>query len=165
MSDDIDRRAEPCPTCQGRSRETTDMVCMTCGRDYMPDDGSDVSAPGLGWKRLMGLWREQCKQTERERDEWEQRARDNGTRGQEDHERAARAEAEVETLQRDNRLLFALMRPDDPEHDDAVERILRERDEARAALARVDALADHFERHYGPSLGCEIRNAIAGSAS
>jgi hypothetical protein len=52
--------AEPCPTCQGRNRETTDMVCMTCGRDYMPDDGSDVSAPGLGWKRLMGLWREQA---------------------------------------------------------------------------------------------------------
>jgi hypothetical protein len=53
-----------CPTCQGRNRATTDMVCMTCGRDYMPDDGTDVSEPGLGWKRLMGLWREQSKQTE-----------------------------------------------------------------------------------------------------
>jgi hypothetical protein len=27
-----------CPTCQGYSRETTDMVCQTCGRDYMKDN-------------------------------------------------------------------------------------------------------------------------------
>ncbi len=54
----------PCETCQGRQRKTTDMVCMTCGRDYMPDDGTDETGPGLGWKRLMGLWREQCKQAE-----------------------------------------------------------------------------------------------------
>lgn len=60
--------ADRCPTCQGRNRHTTDMVCMACGRDYMPDDGSHESAPGLGWKRLMGLWREQCKQAEADRD-------------------------------------------------------------------------------------------------
>lgn len=58
-----------CPTCQGYNRETADMVCMTCGRDYMPADGSDESAPGLGWKRLMSAWREQCKQAELERDD------------------------------------------------------------------------------------------------
>ncbi len=23
-----------CPECQGKSRETTDMQCQTCGRDY-----------------------------------------------------------------------------------------------------------------------------------
>lgn len=62
------RAREHCETCQGRNRETTDMVCMTCGRDYMPDDGSDVSGPGLGWLRLMGLWREQAKQMEGERE-------------------------------------------------------------------------------------------------
>lgn len=28
-------RPTPCPTCQnGRTRETTGMVCQTCGRDY-----------------------------------------------------------------------------------------------------------------------------------
>lgn len=25
---------EPCPTCEGQTRETTDMVCETCGRNY-----------------------------------------------------------------------------------------------------------------------------------
>lgn len=49
-----------CPTCQWRNRETTDMVCMTCGRDYLADD----PVPGLGWKRLMIAWREQCKAAE-----------------------------------------------------------------------------------------------------
>lgn len=61
-------RKSDCSTCRGRNRHTTDMVCMDCGRDYMPDDGSDVSAPGLGWKRLMLAWREQCKQIEAQRD-------------------------------------------------------------------------------------------------
>lgn len=56
--------AGPCPTCQGRNRHTVDMVCMDCGRDYMPDDGSDETGPGLGWKRLMGAWRELAKKAE-----------------------------------------------------------------------------------------------------
>lgn len=55
-----------CATCQGRNRETTDMVCMTCGRDYLDDD---PITPGLGWRRLMHAWRDQCKAAEAERDE------------------------------------------------------------------------------------------------
>jgi hypothetical protein len=31
-----DQTVEPCPTCMGPIRETTDMVCQTCGRDYGP---------------------------------------------------------------------------------------------------------------------------------
>jgi hypothetical protein len=30
---EIDRRT-PCPTCSGPIRETTNMVCQTCGTDY-----------------------------------------------------------------------------------------------------------------------------------
>lgn len=48
-----DPMSDPCPTCQGRNRETTDMVCMTCGRDYLADE----PVPGLGWKRLVGDYR------------------------------------------------------------------------------------------------------------
>lgn len=70
-----------CPTCQGLTRrETADMVCMTCGRDYLDDE----PVPGTGWKRLMYAWRERAGSigdelaaiTERvasieaERDEW-----------------------------------------------------------------------------------------------
>lgn len=69
--------AGPCPTCQGRNRHTVDMVCMDCGRDYMPDDGSDETGPGLGWKRLMGAWRELAKAREAERDEAQLDARNN----------------------------------------------------------------------------------------
>lgn len=49
--------AETCPTCQGWTRETTDMVCMTCGRDYLT--GDVIPPPGLGWKRLVGGWMEE----------------------------------------------------------------------------------------------------------
>lgn len=35
--DSITSDTSPCPTCQnGRTRETTGMVCQTCGRDYAP---------------------------------------------------------------------------------------------------------------------------------
>lgn len=27
-----------CPTCQGRTRETVNMICQTCGRDYMKQE-------------------------------------------------------------------------------------------------------------------------------
>lgn len=30
-----------CPTCEGRSRETRNKVCQTCGHDYASDGGSD----------------------------------------------------------------------------------------------------------------------------
>lgn len=33
---------DPCLRCQGRSRETTGMVCQACGRDY-----SDAAVPPL----------------------------------------------------------------------------------------------------------------------
>jgi hypothetical protein len=29
--------AKFCPTCQGTNRQTSNMVCQTCGRDYMKD--------------------------------------------------------------------------------------------------------------------------------
>lgn len=44
-----------CPTCQGRHRHTTDMVCLTCGRDYLDDDPQ----PALGWRRLLLQWIEE----------------------------------------------------------------------------------------------------------
>jgi hypothetical protein len=27
----------PCPTCEGATRETTDMICRTCLRSYAPE--------------------------------------------------------------------------------------------------------------------------------
>jgi hypothetical protein len=33
-----DLEPEPCPTCNGRIRETVGMVCRTCGHDYAADD-------------------------------------------------------------------------------------------------------------------------------
>jgi hypothetical protein len=32
-----------CPTCDGRNRETLDMVCQTCGTDYGPAVSDDVA--------------------------------------------------------------------------------------------------------------------------
>jgi hypothetical protein len=28
---------QPCPTCEGPTRETTDMICKTCLTSYAPD--------------------------------------------------------------------------------------------------------------------------------
>jgi hypothetical protein len=28
---------QPCPTCEGSIRETTDMICRTCLRSYSPE--------------------------------------------------------------------------------------------------------------------------------
>lgn len=32
---DREQQREPCSTCEGTNRETTGMVCQTCGWDYM----------------------------------------------------------------------------------------------------------------------------------
>ncbi|MFD6030496.1 hypothetical protein ACFWE5_07255 [Cellulosimicrobium funkei] len=33
-----------CPTCDGRNRETVDMVCQTCGTNYAPTALDDIAA-------------------------------------------------------------------------------------------------------------------------
>lgn len=36
-----------CPTCSGRSRETTHMICMECGTDYLAQPPQKLTANGL----------------------------------------------------------------------------------------------------------------------
>jgi len=43
-----------CPTCQTKpGRETTGMVCQTCGTDYAPDAGSDAPDPATARALLL----------------------------------------------------------------------------------------------------------------
>lgn len=49
----------PCPTCQGRTRETVNMVCRTCGRDYMqahPTSRRQKLVSGLSCPFCVGTW-------------------------------------------------------------------------------------------------------------
>jgi hypothetical protein len=41
----------PCPTCSGPIRETTNLVCQTCGRDY----SKEVAMPKLPKKAVLDL--------------------------------------------------------------------------------------------------------------
>jgi hypothetical protein len=77
--------AEPCPTCSGRTRETVDMICQTCGRDFLERTALDWQryAQGLtaeverltderdGWQTLRDEWRETARKIAAQRDEAE----------------------------------------------------------------------------------------------
>jgi|GEM_PF-6844397 len=52
-----------CPTCQGEQRETTNLVCQTCGRDYSSNDRPPRprKTPAEirdSWDAALAVWRQ-----------------------------------------------------------------------------------------------------------